>query len=62
MGDSHELPFDKLLERSREAKYRLRGYRLIHTHIKNSSLSHPDLVTLINERLDLTAVLEVRED
>ena len=61
MGDSHELPFDKLLERSREAKYRLRGYRLVHTHLKNPNLTRPDLVTLLNERLDLIGVLEVRD-
>ena len=61
IGDSYEVPFDKLLERHREAKYRLRGYRLIHTHLKNPDLSHPDLVTLLNERLDLIGVLEVRD-
>jgi GTPase len=61
VGDSYEVPFDKLLERSREAKYRLRGYRLIHTHVKNPSLTHPDLVTLLNERLDLIGVLEIKD-
>ncbi len=61
IGDSYELPFDRLLERSRLAKYRLRGYRLIHTHLKNPDLAHPDLVTLLNERLDLIGVLEVRD-
>lgn len=61
VGDSFQLPFS-ILQRSREGKYRLRGYRLIHTHINNSSLSHPDLVTLINERLDLIVVLEVKGD
>lgn len=54
------MPFDELLERSREAKYRLKGYRLIHTHVKNSNLTHPDLVTLLNERLDLIGVLEMK--
>ena len=54
------MPFDQL-QRSREAKYRLRGYRLIHTHLKDSILSHPDLVTLLKERLDLIGVLEVRD-
>ncbi|MFQ5788552.1 MAG: GTPase HflX, partial [Thermodesulfobacteriota bacterium] len=61
IGDSHHLPFEKL-QRSRDAKYRLRGYRLLHTHLKNHNLSHPDLVTLLNERLDLIGVLEVREN
>ena len=62
LGDSHELPFDEVLGRSREAKYRLRGSRLIHTHIKNSGLSEHDLVTLVNERLDLIGLVEVRPD
>lgn len=61
VGDSYEVPFDEIIERSREAKYRLRGYRLIHTHVKNPNLTHPDLVTLINERLDLIGVLEIKE-
>ncbi len=61
VGDSHEVPFDELLERSREARYRLRGYRLLHTHVKNPDLTHPDLVTLINERLDLIGVLEIKD-
>ncbi len=61
IGDSFQVPFDQL-PRSREAKYRLRGYRLIHTHLKDSILSHADLVTLLKERLDLIGVLEVKED
>lgn len=61
LGDAYEVPFGKLLERSRGAKYRLRGYRLIHTHLKNPNLSHPDLVTLTNERLDIIGALEVKD-
>lgn len=61
IGDSHEVPFKKLLERSREAQYRLRGYRLIHTHLKNPALSQTDLATLTNERLDLIGALEVKD-
>ena len=53
--------FDELLGRSRESKFRLRGYRLIHTHLKNPEFSQPDLVTLLNERLDMIALLEIRE-
>ncbi len=59
LGDCHEFPFEELLGRSREAKYRLRGYRLVHTHLKNSDFSQPDLVTLLNERLDMVGLLEV---
>jgi GTP-binding protein HflX len=61
VGESYEVPFDKILERHREAKYRLRGYRLLHTHLKNPALTHSDLVTLMNERLDLIGALEVRD-
>lgn len=61
VGDSYDIPFDTILERTREASYRLRGYRLIHTHIKNPDLSNSDLVTLVNERLDLIGVLHVSD-
>jgi len=62
VGDAYEIPFDEILERSREAKVRLRGYRLIHTHLRSPSLSHPDLVTLLSERLDLIGVIEVKPE
>jgi len=61
LGDCHEFPFDELLGRSRESKFRLRGYRLIHTHLKNPEFSQSDLVTLLNERLDMIGLLEIRE-
>lgn len=51
-----------MLGRSREAKFRLRGYRLIHTHLKNPQFSQPDLVTLLNERLDMIGLLEVKHE
>ncbi|HVY54485.1 MAG TPA: GTPase HflX, partial [Thermodesulfobacteriota bacterium] len=38
------------------------GHRLVHTHLKNSGLSEHDLVTLVNERLDLIGLIEVRTD
>ena len=59
LGDAPEFPFDELLGRSRESKFRLRGYRIVHTHLKNGSLSQPDLVSLLNERLDLMGLIEV---
>jgi GTPase len=59
LGDAHEFPFDELLGRSRESKFRLRGYRIVHTHLKNGILSQPDLVSLLNERLDLLGLIEV---
>jgi len=59
LGDAHKFPFDELLGRTRESKFRLRGYRIVHTHLKNGSLSQPDLVSLLNERLDLLGLIEV---
>ncbi len=59
IGDAHEIEFEKLLGRFREAKSRLRGFRLFHTHLKDSALSKNDLTTLIKERLDLIGVVEV---
>jgi len=32
----------------------------VHTHLKNSGLSEHDLATLVNERLDLIGLLEVK--
>lgn len=60
LGEALDIPFDTLLERSREAQHRLRGVRLIHTNLKGHSLSRSDLVTMANERLDLIASLEVK--
>ncbi len=61
IGDSVDIPFAELIGRSREAKYRLRGLRLVHTHTKNPELSQSDLVTLLNERLDFVGLLEVKD-
>ncbi len=63
LGDSHELPFDELLGRSRESKYRLRGFRLIYADPKNGvGFNQYKLVTLLNERLDMMALLEVSDN
>jgi GTP-binding protein HflX len=59
IGDTNEIEFEKLLGRFREAKSRLRRFRLFHTHLKDSALSKNDLTTLIKERLDLIGVVEV---
>lgn len=60
LGEAHEFPFDELLGRSREAKFRLRGYRLVQTRFKNGGFHDIDLSTLLNERLDMLGLLEVR--
>lgn len=62
LGDAHEVDYEKLLGRFREAKFRLRGFRVIHSHFKDFNLSKNDLTTLINERLDLIGAVEVKEN
>ena len=62
IGDAGEVDFEKLLGRFREAKSRLRGFRLFHTHLKDALLSRNDLTTLIQERLDLIGVVQVVEE
>ena len=62
IGDAHEVDYEKLLGRSREAKFRLRGFKVIHSHFNNFNLSKNDLTTLINERLDLIGTVETREN
>ncbi len=61
IGDANEVEFEELLGRFREAKSRLRGFRLFHTHLKDAVLSKNDLTTLIRERLDLIGIVEVAE-
>ena len=62
IGDAGEVDFEKLLGRFREAKSRLRGFRLFHTHLKDAVLSRNDLTTLIQERLDLIGVVQVADE
>lgn len=62
MGELSEFPFNNLMRRRREAKFRLKGYRAVRTNLKNENFSTPDLVTLANERLDLIGIVEARKD
>lgn len=62
LGEAYEVPFDSIIERSREAKHRLRGYRLLYARLGNHALTHSDLVTMTNERLDLICSIEVRDN
>ena len=50
------------LERSRQAMGRLRGLRLLHTHLKSDPLSQEDLMDLLFLRLDAICALTVDED
>ena len=45
------------LKRVRKGTGRLRGLRLIHTHLKNEPLSRDDLTDLVLLRLDLVAAI-----
>ncbi len=61
VGDSHQL-FIPDLGRERGGKDRFRGIRLVHTHLKNETLSNDDLTDLSRLRLDLIAAVGVTED
>lgn len=53
--NSIEIPF---LDRLRTSEARLRGLRLVHTHLKGESLNQEDLTDLALLRLDyMTAVV-----
>ncbi|MGL4610755.1 MAG: GTPase HflX [Trueperaceae bacterium] len=56
IGDAAETPLPPLYG---EAQSRLRGLRLVHTHLKPSGLSQGDLSKLFLNRLDAIAAIEV---
>ncbi|MGH7885897.1 MAG: GTPase HflX, partial [Thermodesulfobacteriota bacterium] len=62
IGEPSEFPFNELIGRKRESKFRLKGYRIVRTNLKSFELSQPDLITLVNERLDMIALVEVKHD
>ncbi len=49
------------LPRSRESVGRLRGFRLLHTHLSPDLLSQEDLMDMLFQRLDSIAVLTVSQ-
>jgi cAMP phosphodiesterase len=49
------------LKRYRVAENRLRGLRLIHTHLKNEPLSEEDISDMLLLRLDLVGVVQSSE-
>lgn len=61
VGDAHKL-FLPELGRARAGTGRLRGLRLVHTHVGGEPLSHDDLTDLAKLRLDLVAVVQARPD
>jgi GTP-binding protein HflX len=61
LGDVNAI-FIPALERGRAGADRLRGLRLLHTHLNAEGLSQEDLMDLIFLRLDAAAVLTVSQD
>jgi GTP-binding protein HflX len=61
VGDAHRLELPDI-GRARAGQVRLRGLRLVHTHLKSEPLTRDDLTDLALLRLDLVAAIGVRED
>ncbi len=61
VGDAHRL-FLPELGRQRVGPGRLRGLRLVHTHLRSEPLTRDDLVDLAKLRLDLVAAIGMRPD
>jgi GTP-binding protein HflX len=60
VGDNRSIYIPEL-PRSRMATGRLRGLRLLHTHLSDESLSQEDLMDMVFLRLDSVAALNVRD-
>ena len=61
VGDARRLDLPDV-GRGRAGESRLRGLRLVHTHLNGEPLSRDDHTDLALLRLDLVAALEVRDD
>jgi GTPase len=61
VGDARRLDLPDV-GRARAGESRLRGIRLVHTHLNGEALTRDDHTDLALLRLDLVAALEVRED
>ncbi len=61
VGNAHKLELPDV-GRARAGQVRLRGLRLVHTHLKSEPLTRDDLTDLALLRLDLVAAIGVRED
>ncbi len=59
VGDAHKL-FLPDLGRTRAGETRLRGLRLLHTHLSGEPLSRDDLTDLTRLRLDLIAMVQAQ--
>ena len=61
VGNAHKLELPDV-GRARAGQVRLRGLRLVHTHLKSEPLTRDDLTDLALLRLDLVAAIGVRPD
>jgi len=61
VGNAHQLELPDI-GRARAGQVRLRGLRLVHTHLKSEPLTKDDLTDLALLRLDMVAAVGVRDD
>jgi GTP-binding protein HflX len=61
VGDAHQLELPDI-GRTRAGQVRLRGLRLVHTHLDSEPLTRDDLTDLALLRLDLVAAIGVEDD
>ena len=61
VGDARQLELPDI-GRARAGQLRLRGLRLVHTHLKNEPLTRDDLTDLVLLRLDAIAAVVAQED
>ena len=61
VGDAHRLELPDV-GRARAGSHRLRGLRLVHTHLRGEPLTRDDHTDLALLRLDAVAALEVKDD
>jgi GTP-binding protein HflX len=61
VGNAHKLELPDI-GRARAGQVRLRGLRLVHTHLKSEPLTRDDLTDLALLRLDLVAAVGVEPD
>jgi GTPase len=61
VGNAHQLELPDI-GRARAGQTRLRGLRLVHTHLKSEPLTRDDLTDLALLRLDFIAAIGVKDD
>ncbi len=61
VGNAHKLELPDV-GRARAGQVRLRGLRLVHTHLKSEPLTRDDLTDLALLRLDMVAAIGMKED